>query len=244
MTSASSPTTRTATSSDERHRHRQNSDMGLFGLASTATTAEPQALRRRHERPDPDARCRRASRRAATVLAGPASTGLAGDWMKAMWNDLVFDTAGNLYVPDDKPRSGGSARTARPRSGSPTAADRLLRLRRRPLGGRIDPTGQWLYVSITVSAEFPLESRHLPGPAGRPSDGGRPRAGPSLPVRPDARAAAGDGPRLREVRATSTSASRPEPDRGPRPDGNEIRRISDPLFHSPWGLAFSGKSLL
>jgi sugar lactone lactonase YvrE len=28
------------------------------------------------------------------------------------------------------------------------------------------------------------------------------------------------------------------------PDGNEIRRISSPLFDSPWGLAFMGQSLL
>ena len=28
------------------------------------------------------------------------------------------------------------------------------------------------------------------------------------------------------------------------PAGNEIRRISSPLFHSPWGLAFMGQSLL
>jgi hypothetical protein len=28
------------------------------------------------------------------------------------------------------------------------------------------------------------------------------------------------------------------------PAGSEIARISSPLFHSPWGLAFDGKSLL
>lgn len=28
------------------------------------------------------------------------------------------------------------------------------------------------------------------------------------------------------------------------PPGNEIRRISRPLFDSPWGLAFMGQSLL
>ena len=28
------------------------------------------------------------------------------------------------------------------------------------------------------------------------------------------------------------------------PAGNEIDRISDPRFHSPWGLAFQGNSLL
>jgi sugar lactone lactonase YvrE len=28
------------------------------------------------------------------------------------------------------------------------------------------------------------------------------------------------------------------------PAGNETRRITSPLFHSPWGLAFQGMSLL
>ncbi len=28
------------------------------------------------------------------------------------------------------------------------------------------------------------------------------------------------------------------------PAGDEIGRISSPLFHSPWGLAFTGQSLL
>ena len=28
------------------------------------------------------------------------------------------------------------------------------------------------------------------------------------------------------------------------PSGNEIRRISSPLFHSPWGLAFENNKLL
>ena len=28
------------------------------------------------------------------------------------------------------------------------------------------------------------------------------------------------------------------------PTGDEVRRISSPLFHSPWGLAFEGTSLL
>ena len=28
------------------------------------------------------------------------------------------------------------------------------------------------------------------------------------------------------------------------PAGDELRRISDPRFHSPWGLAFQGTSML
>ena len=49
----------------------------------------------------------------------PASTGLAGDWMLSMWNDLVFDKTGNLYVPGRQAADlAGRSRTARPGSGS------------------------------------------------------------------------------------------------------------------------------
>ena len=63
----------------------------------------------------------------------PASTGLAGDWMLSMWNDLVFDKTGNLYVPDDKPRIWrvSSGRHGHDLGHRP-AAHRLLRVRRRP----------------------------------------------------------------------------------------------------------------
>ena len=83
----------------------------------------------------------------------PASSGLAGDWMLSMWNDLVFDTAGNLYVPDDKPRIWrvGPDGTASIWFTDPRLAG-LFGFAGGPLGGRIDPTGQWLYVSITVAA--------------------------------------------------------------------------------------------
>ena len=122
-----------------------------------------------------------------------------------MWNDLVFDKAGNLYVPDDKPRIW---RVAPDGTASIWFTDPRLTgffgFAGGPLGGRIDPTGTWLYVSITVSAEFPLESVDLPGSAGRPSDGRGPRARPSLPGRPEPGAAPGDRPRVRRSRATST----------------------------------------
>src|SRR5947207_1256099 len=89
----------------------------------------------------------------------PASTGLAGDWMKSMWNDLAFDRAGNLYVPDDKPRIW---RVSPDGTASIWFTDPrltgLFGFAGGPLGGRIDPTGKWLYFSITVSAEFPWEA--------------------------------------------------------------------------------------
>ena len=79
--------------------------------------------------------------------------GLAGDWMLSMWNDLVFDTNGNLYVPDDKPRiwKVSPNGTATIWVTDPRLAG-LFGFAGGPLGGRIDPSGQWLYVSITVAA--------------------------------------------------------------------------------------------
>ena len=79
--------------------------------------------------------------------------------MSSMWNDLAFDTAGNLYVPDDKPRIW---RVAPDGTASIWFTDPRLTgyfgFAGGPLGGRIDPTGQWLYFSITVSGDpaFPL----------------------------------------------------------------------------------------
>src|SRR6185295_13593989 len=84
----------------------------------------------------------------------PASTGLAGDWMLSMWNDLVFDKTGNLYVPDDKPRIW---RVSPDGTASIWFTDPRLTgffgFAGGPLGGRIDPSGKWLYFSITVSGD-------------------------------------------------------------------------------------------
>src|SRR4051812_24438970 len=134
-----------------------NSDMGLFGLALDGNPGP------RHQLFVGDM-----NGRILTVGLGrhagppkvfsqvPADSGLAGDWMLSMWNDLVFDKTGNLYVPDDKPRiwrvsPDGTAHIW-------FTDPRLLGLfgfAGGPLGGRIDPTGQWLYISITLPAEFP-----------------------------------------------------------------------------------------
>ncbi len=82
-----------------------NSDMGLFGLA---LDGNPTATHKLYVA-DMNGRILRldlGKHPAAPEVFSqvPADTGLAGDWMKAMWNDLVFDKTGNLYVPDDKPR--------------------------------------------------------------------------------------------------------------------------------------------
>ena len=83
----------------------QNSDMGLFGLALDGNSGRNHKL----YVADMNGRILRldtAAHPAAPEVFSqvPISSGLAGDWMKSMWNDLVFDKAGNLYVPDDKPR--------------------------------------------------------------------------------------------------------------------------------------------
>ena len=149
----------------------------------------------------------------------PVSTGLAGDWMKSMWNDLVFDKAGNLYVPDDKPRIWrvGPDGTASIWFTDPRLTG-FFGFAGGPLGGRIDPTGTWLYVSITVSAEFPLEStiyrvRLVDHPTAADLAARPPRSRSTRPRR----AAAGDRPRLRQVRQPLRQPDRPEPDRRARP---------------------------
>ena len=146
----------------------------------------------------------------------PADTGLAGDWMLAMWNDLVFDPAGNLYVPDDKPRiwrvtPDGTASIwfTDPRLTG------LFGIAGGPLGGRIDPTGEWLYFSITGPG-VPGRGGDLPGSTGRCSYSRGPRARPSVPVRTPA-GAAGVGHRLRQVGQSLRQPARHQPDRGPRP---------------------------
>src|SRR6185503_15510849 len=129
--------------------------------------------------------------------------GLAGDWMLSMWNDLVFDRTGNLYVPDDKPRvwrvsPDGTARIW-------FTDPRLLGLfgfAGGPLGGRIDPAAR----------RVPRRRDDLPDPPRRPPDGGRHGAGPPVRrvARPDRTGPAGDRPRLRQVRQPLRQSARPE----------------------------------
>ena len=175
----------------------------------------------------------------------PVSTGLAGDWMKSMWNDLAFDSAGNLYVPDDKPRiwrvsPDGSAAIwfTDPRLTG------LFGFAGGPLGGRVDPTGMWLYFSITVSAEFPAEAviyrvRIVDHPSA--SDLELVHRFPVEQDQPWPQATA-----LAFARSGNLYVSLLGPNQVAvlDPSGNEIRRISSPDFHSPWGLAFMGNSLL
>jgi hypothetical protein len=224
-----------------------NSDMGLFGLALDGNAGKDHKL----YVADMNGRILRLDlgkhpASPEVFSSVPVDTGLGGDWMKAMWNDLVFDTAGNLYVPDDKPRIW---RVSPDGTASIWFTDPRLTgffgFAGGPLGGRIDPTGQWLYFSITVAADEPLSAaiyrvRLVDHPTATdlqlvhrfPFD-------PTAPAPPQATglafAASGNlyvsliGPN--EIAVLDTA-------------GTEINRISDPRFHSPWGLAFTGKSLL
>ena len=136
-----------------------DSDMGLFGLALDGNTGRRHGL----YVADMNGRILRldlgkhpAAPKVFAQVPAPLS---AGGWMASMWNDLVFDRAGNLYVPDDKPRIWRVTP-----GGTPSIWFTDPRLTGYfgfaggPLGGRIDPTGKWLYFTITVSAEFPLEA--------------------------------------------------------------------------------------
>src|SRR5580765_3984405 len=132
-----------------------NSDMGLFGLALDGNPGPSHQLF-----------VADMNGRILTVGLGqhasppkvfsqvPASTGLAGDWMLSMWNDLVFDRTGNLYVPDDKPRIWRVSPDGRAQIWfTDPRLTGFFGFAGGPLGGRIDPSGQWLYTSITVSGD-------------------------------------------------------------------------------------------
>lgn len=171
--------------------------------------------------------------------------GFEGGWMTTMWNDLVFDPAGDLYMTDDKPRiwrvtPDGQASVW---FTDPAIAG-LYGIAGGPLGGRIDPTGKWFYFTITVSAAFPNAAAVY-----------------RLPLI--------DHPTLSDLKLVHVFpvvAGQPLPQAsgltfstagniyvgliGPNqiaeldPAGNEVHRISSPLFDSPWGLAWMGQSLL
>jgi hypothetical protein len=224
-----------------------NSDMGLFGLALDGNPGP------RHQLYVADMNGRilrldlgRHPAPPEVFSQVPADSGLAGDWMLSMWNDLVFDRAGNLYVPDDKPRIW---RVTPDGSASIWFTDPRLTgffgFAGGPLGGRIDPSGTWLYFSITVAADPAL-------------------AALIYRVRLVDQPTAADLELVHEFPFDPTAAAPPQATGlafaksgnlyvsliGPNeiavldPAGNETRRIADPRFFSPWGLAFKGNSLL
>ena len=219
-----------------------NSNMGLFGLALDGNPTPEHQL----YIADMNGRILRLSldhRNAAPVLFAQAP--LAGGWMVTMWNDLVFDQAGNLFMTDDKPRIWRVTPDGQP---SIWFQDPRLTgffgFAGGPLGGRIDPTGKFLYFTITVSAMFPGEAVVYRIPLVDHPSASDLQLVHRFPVVPGQQlpqatglAFASSGNIYVALIGTNQIAVLD-------PAGNEIRRISSPLFASPWGLAFVGRSLL
>jgi sugar lactone lactonase YvrE len=179
------------------------------------------------------------------VFSTPPPPFNTGDWHTTMWNDLTFDRAGNLLMTDDKPRIW---RITPDGHASVYFTDpRLLGqfgFAGGPLGGRIDPSGQWFYFSITISAEFPGEAViyrlrlvDRPTPADLELVHRFPAVAEQIPPQASGIAFARSGNLYVGLLGPNQIAVLD-------PSGNEIRRISSPLFDSPWGLAFLGDSLL
>jgi sugar lactone lactonase YvrE len=220
------------------------SDMGLFGLALDGNPTPNHNL----YVADMNGRILRLALNgdAAPQLFAQTPPPFSGlGWHASMWNDLVFDKAGNLFMTDDKPRlwkvtpdGHASIWFQDPRIAG------LFGFAGGPLGARIDPSGEFLYFTITISGYFPGEAvvyrlplvdhpsasdlqvvHRFPAPAGQ------------IPPQAAGLAFAESGNMYVGLIGTNQIAVLD-------PAGNEIRRISSPLFDSPWGLAFMGQSLL
>ena len=221
-----------------------NSNMGLFGLALDGNRGANHQL----YIADMNGRILRLAigqQNATPQLFSQPPPQFAGGWMVTMWNDLVFDKAGNLFMTDDKPRLW---RVSPDGQASVWFTDSriagLFGFAGGPLGGRIDPTGKYFYFSITVSAAFPGEAAIYRLPlVDHPSaaDLQLVHRFPVVPGQPLPQATgiafAASGNLYVSLIGTNQIAVLD-------PSGNEIRRISSPLFDSPWGLAFTGESLL
>jgi sugar lactone lactonase YvrE len=221
-----------------------NSNMGLFGLALDGNHGANHQL----YVADMNGRILRLAvgqKNATPQLFSEPPPQFAGGWMVTMWNDLVFDKAGNLFMTDDKPRLWRVTPDGR---ASVWFTDPRITgffgFAGGPLGGRIDPTGKYLYFSITISAAFPGEAVVYRLPlVDHPSaaDLQLVHRFPVVSGQPLPQAA---GIALAESGNLYVGLIGTNQIAVLDPSGNEIRRISSPLFDSPWGLAFSGESLL
>ena len=219
-----------------------NSNMGLFGLA---LDGNPMSNRQLYIA-DMNGRILRLSlgqTNAAPVLFAQAP--LAGGWMVTMWNDLVFDRAGNLFMTDDKPRIW---RVTPDGQASIWFQDPRLTgyfgFAGGPLGGRIDPTGKFLYFTITISAAFPGEAVVYRLPlVDHPSESDL-QVVHRFPVVPGQQLPQAAGLAFAESGKIYVGLIGTNQIAVLDPAGNEIRRISSPLFDSPWGIAFMGESIL
>jgi sugar lactone lactonase YvrE len=219
-----------------------NSNMGLFGLALDGNPNPDHQL----YIADMNGRILRLSlsqENAAPVLFAQAP--LAGGWMVTMWNDLVFDRAGNLFMTDDKPRlwrvtpdGQASIWFQDPRIAG------FFGFAGGPLGGRIDPSGKFLYFTITISATFPGEAVVYRLPLVDHPSAADLQLVHRFPVVPGQQLPQAAGLAFAESGNIYVGLIGTNQIAVLDPTGNEIRRISSPLFDSPWGLAFMGRSLL
>jgi outer membrane protein assembly factor BamB len=223
---------------------RPNADMGLFGLALDGNPRPDHQL----YIADMNGRILRLSldqkNPTPEVFAQPPSE-LAGGWMVTMWNDLVFDRAGNLYMTDDKPRlwkvtpeGQASIWFEDPRLTG------LFGFAGGPLGGRIDPSGKFFYFTITASATFPGEAVVYRLPLVEHPSASDLQLVHRFPVVPGQALPQASGLTFAASGNVYVGLIGTDQVAVLDPRGNEIRRISSPLFHSPWGLAFVGQSLL
>jgi sugar lactone lactonase YvrE len=221
-----------------------NSNMGLFGLALDGNHGPNHQL----YVADMNGRILRLAvgqKNATPQLFSQPPPQFAGGWMVTMWNDLVFDKAGNLFMTDDKPRiwrvspdGQASVWFTDPRIAG------FFGFAGGPLGGRIDPTGKYLYFSITVSAAFPGEAVIYRLPLVDHPSAADLQLVHRFPVVPGQQLPQASGIAFAESGDLYVSLIGTNQIAVLDPSGNEVRRISSPLFDSPWGLAFIGESLL
>jgi sugar lactone lactonase YvrE len=221
-----------------------NSDMGLFGLALDGNPKHSHQL----YVADMNGRILRLALgqpNATPELFAQVPPALAGGWMVSMWNDLVFDRAGNLYMTDDKPRlwkvtpdGHASIWFQDPRIAG------LFGFAGGPLGGRIDPSGKFFYFTITASAAFPGEAVVYRIPLVDHPSASDLQVVHRFPVVPGQQLPQASGMAFAESGDLYVGLIGTDQVAVLDPSGAEIRRISSPLFHAPWGIAFVGQSLL
>ena len=219
-----------------------NSNMGLFGLALDGNPSPDHQL----YIADMNGRILRlplGQKNATPELFAQAP--LAGGWMVTMWNDLAFDRAGNLFMTDDKPRLW---RVTPDGQASIWFQDPRLTgffgIAGGPLGGRIDPTGKFFYFTITISAAFPGEAIVYRLPLVDHPSAADLQVVHRFPVVPGQQLPQAAGLAFAKSGNIYVGLIGTNQIAVLDPAGNEIRRISSPLFDSPWGLAFMGQSLL
>src|SRR5438046_910612 len=217
-----------------------NADMGLFGLALDGNPRPDHQL----YVADMNGRILRLSldqNNPHPELFSQPPSQLAGGWMVTMWNDLVFDRAGNLFMTDDKPRlwkvtpdGQASIWFEDPRLTG------LFGFAGGPLGGRIDPSGKFFYFTITASATFPGEAVVYRLPLVDHPSASDLQLVHRFPVVPGQALPQASGLAFAESGNLYVGLIGTDQIAVLDPSGNEIRRISSPLFHSPWGIAVLG----